>query len=316
MVEESKARGPMNPMDFWGQWSETSAKMWPKMPDGGGGTFIDPYGLYQLWLKSMEAAEEQVKKSSQGEIDPKEAWNQWYDATTGAWAKAAEQGGDPLGITARWLEMMEENRAKILAGGTIPADPFTFFKQWYDASSETWSKVVGDIIGDKKFVENASQFMESYTSYYMVTRRANEEYFRNLQLPTRSDLARVAEMIVALEEKVDRVDEMFDDIEDGSSQLVTRDSLRDLEVRLGRVEKKLDALSPVLEKLEAVEKLVKHTDHIEKKLDKALEAFTKAETKHASPVKNTDLVPGRKATKKNASNAKANNSSKIEVEAE
>lgn len=252
--------------------------------------------------------------NAQGPMDPRDFWRQWSDATTGAWAKAAEQGGDPLAITARWLEVMEENRAKILAGGTIPADPFTFFKQWYDASSETWSKVVDDIIGDEKFVENASQFMESYTSYYMVTRRANEDYFRNLQLPTRSDLARVAEMIVALEEKVDRVDEVFDDIEDGSSRLATRDSLTDLEVRLSRVEKKLDALSPVLEKLEAVEKLVKHTDHIEKKLDKALEAFTKAETKNASAAKITDLVPDRKATKKNASNRKANSSSKVEVE--
>ena len=160
---------------------------------------------------------------------------------------------------------MEENRAKILAGATTPADPYTFFKQWYEASSETWSKVVGDIIGEEKFVENASQIMESYTSHYMVTRRANEDYFRNLQLPTRSDLVRVAEIIIALEEKVDRIDEAFDDIKDGSSQLATRDSLTDLEVRLGRVEKKLDTLSSVLEKLEAIEKLVKHADHIEKK---------------------------------------------------
>ena len=316
MAEESKARGPMDPRDFWRQWSETSTKMWSNMLNGGKGTFIDPYGLYQPWLKSLEAAREQVKNSSQGEIDPKEAWDQWYEATTRAGAKALEMGGDPLGITAQWLEMMEENRAKILAGGTIPADPFTFFKQWYDASSETWSKVVGNTIGDEKFVENASQFMESYTSYYMVTRRANENYFRNLQLPTRSDLARVAEMIVALEEKVDRVDEVFDDIEDGSSQLATRDSLTDLEDRVSRVEKKLDAVSSVLEKLEAVEKLVKHTDHIEKKLDKALEAFAKAETKVASAAKNTDVVPARKATKKNTSNPKANSSSKVEVKAE
>jgi polyhydroxyalkanoic acid synthase PhaR subunit len=313
MAEESKARKPMDPMDFWRHWSETSTKMWSNMLDEGKGTFIDPYGLYQPWLKSLEAALEQVKNSSQGTNDPKEVWHQWYEATTGAMTKAAELGGDPLGITAQWLEVMEENRAKILAEGTIPADPFTFFKQWFDASSETWSKVVGDIIGDEKFVENASQLMESYTSYYMVTRRANEDYFRNLQLPTRSDLARVAEIIVALEEKVDRIDEAFDDIEDGSSQLATRGSLADLEGRLSRVEKKLDTLSSVLEKLEVVEKLVKHTDQIEKKLDKALEAFAKAETKHASAAKNTDVVPGRRATRKNASNPKANSSSKVEV---
>src|SRR6266567_1911836 len=201
-------------------------------------------------------------------MDPRDFWRQCYEATTGALAKAAELEGDPLGITAQWLKVMEENRAKILAGGTTPAEPYTFFKQWYEASSETWSKVVGDIIGEEKFVENASQIMESYTSHYMVTRRANEDYFRNLQLPTRSDLARVAEIIVALEEKVDRLDDALDDIEDGNSQVATKDVITELEGRLSRVEKRLDAISSALEKLETVEKLAKHTEGMEKKLDK------------------------------------------------
>src|SRR5207245_7656906 len=137
-------------------------------------------------------------------------------------------------------------------GETIPADPFTFFKQWYDASNETWSKVVAEVISDEKFVEKSSQFMESYTSYYMATRRANEDYFRNLQLPTRSDLAGVAEIIIALEEKVDRLDDALDDIEDGNSQVATKDVITELEGRLSRVEKRLDAISSALEKRETV----------------------------------------------------------------
>jgi polyhydroxyalkanoic acid synthase PhaR subunit len=315
MAEGSKAQGPMDPMDFWKQWSETSTKMWSNVLDEGKGTYVDPYGLYRPWLKSIEIAQEQMKTSSTGAIDAKEAWNQWYEATTGTWAKAAELGGDPLGLTAQWLEMMEENRAKILAGGTIPADPFAFFKQWYDASNETWSKVVADVIADEKFVENASQFMESYTSYYMATRRANEDYFRNLQLPTRSDLARVAEIIVALEEKVDRLDEAFDDIEDGSSQLATKEAIEELEERVSRVEKKLDALSSVLEKLEIDEKLAKQTDRIDKKLDKVFAAIVKNEAKNTSTVSHTDVGSTRKQPKRNARDQKASGS-KVEVEAE
>ncbi len=152
MAEGSEAQGPKDPMDFWKQWSETSTKMWSSVLDGGKGTFVDPYGLYQPWLKSIEVAQEQMKTSTLGAVDLKQAWNQWYEATTGAWARSAELGGDPLGLTAQWLEMMEENRAKILEGGTVPADPFTYFKQWYDASSEMWAKVVADVIGDEKFV--------------------------------------------------------------------------------------------------------------------------------------------------------------------
>ena len=63
MAEGSKAQGPMDPKDFWRQGSEAFAKIWSNVLDGGKGTFIDPYGLYQPWLKSPEAAREQVKNS-------------------------------------------------------------------------------------------------------------------------------------------------------------------------------------------------------------------------------------------------------------
>ena len=146
----------------------------------------------------------------------------------------------------------------------------------------------------------------------MATRRANEDYFRNLQLPTRSDLARVAEIIVALEEKVDRLDDALDDIEDGNSQVATKDVITELEGRLSRVEKRLDAISSALEKLETVEKLAKHTEGMEKKLDKVLEAFAKNEANISSTATEVDVVATRKPTRKNARNPKANGS-KVEA---
>lgn len=314
MAEGSKAQGPLNPMDFWKQWSENSMKMWTNVVEGEKGTFVEPYGLYRQWLKSIEVAQEQMKAGTKETMDPTEFWKQWYEAATRAWAKAAEMGGDPLGLTAQWLKMMEENRAKIFAGGATTADPFTFFKQWYDASRETWAKIVGDIVGNEKFIEDASQLLESYTSYYTATRRANEDYFRNLQLPTRSDLARVAEIIIALEEKVDRIDDALDDIEDGKSQVATKDVIRELEERLSNVERKLDTISSVLEKLETVEKLAKSTEGIEKKLDRFIDAVAKNEARHSSTSTLVDVEATRKSTRKNARNPKAEDS-KAEVEA-
>ena len=314
MTEGSKAQGPANPMDFWKQWSENSMKMWTNVLDGDRGTFVEPYGLYRQWLKSIEVAQEQMKSGTKETMDPTEFWKQWYEAATKAWAKAAEMGGDPLGLTAQWLKMMEENRAKIFAGGAISAGPFTLFKQWYDASRETWAKVVGDIVGNEKFIEDASRLLESYTSYYTATRRANEDYFRNLQLPTRSDLARVAEIIIALEEKVDHLDDALDDIEDGKSQVATKDVIRELEGRLSNIEKKLDSISSVLEKLETIEKLAKSAEGIEKKLDQLIDAVAKNETRNSSTSTKVDVAATRKSTRKDTRNPKAENS-KAEVEA-
>ena len=314
MTEGSKAQGPANPMDFWKQWSENSMKMWTNVLDGDRGTFVEPYGLYRQWLKSIEVAQEQMKSGTKETMDPTEFWKQWYEAATKAWAKAAEMGGDPLGLTAQWLKMMEENRAKIFAGGVVSADPFTLFKQWYDASRETWAKIAEDIVGNEKFIEDASRLLESYTSYYTATRRANEDYFRNLQLPTRSDLARVAEIIIALEEKVDHLDDALDDIEDGKSQVATKDVIRELEGRLSNIEKKLDSISSVLEKLETIEKLAKSAEGIEKKLDQLIDAVAKNETRNSSTSTKVDVAATRKSTRKDTRNPKAENS-KAEVEA-
>jgi len=253
------------------------SNVWKKSMDGDQETYLDPYGLYRAWLRSVGEAQEQIKPSSMKMFDPKEVWQHWFEATTAAWRNAAEKGADPLGLTTQWLEMMEEARAKISAEGTIAADPFTLFKQWYDATSETWSKAVGDIIGSDRFMQMASQFLESYTSFARTFHRASEEYFSNLQLPTRSDIARVAELVINVEEKVDQLDFAFEGLEDSYAQSTTSEAIAGLAGRLDGVENKLDVLPAVLQKLATVERLEMRLDRVENKLDQLLLALEKIE---------------------------------------
>jgi polyhydroxyalkanoic acid synthase PhaR subunit len=202
-------------------------------------------------------------------MDPQEAWKRWFEATTDVWKKATRQGADPLGLTTQWLEMMEEARAKLSAGGVVPTDPFTFLKQWYDATSETWSKAVGDMIGTEKFMEMASQFLESYASFTRTFSRASEAYFSRLQLATRSDIARVAELVINLEEKVDRLDNAFEDFEDRYMQMTAGEATSGVSSRLERVESNVAALPA------AVESLEKRLKRVESKLDTLLQALEK-----------------------------------------
>jgi polyhydroxyalkanoic acid synthase PhaR subunit len=253
------------------------SNVWKKSMDGDQETYLDPYGLYRAWLRSVGEAQEQIKPSSMKMFDPKEVWQHWFEATTAAWRNAAEKGADPLGLTTQWLEMMEEARAKMSAEGTIAADPFTLFKQWYDATSETWSKAVGDIIGSDRFMQMASQFLESYTSFARTFHRASEEYFSNLQLPTRSDIARVAELVINVEEKVDQLDLAFEGLEDSYAQSTTSEAIAGLAGRLDGVENKLDVLPAVLQKLATVERLEMRLDRVENKLDQLLLALEKIE---------------------------------------
>jgi hypothetical protein len=147
---------------------------------------FDPYGFYQLWSKSLRDGQEQIMKAgTQGMLDAG-AWKQWLEATMATWRTTAETGADPLGLTSQWLKMMEGVQEKLLAGETLMVDPFTFFKEWYEAISESWSQVVESTIASKQFLEFNKQFLESYTSFSKALRRANEEYLRILQLPGRT----------------------------------------------------------------------------------------------------------------------------------
>jgi polyhydroxyalkanoic acid synthase PhaR subunit len=299
MSDEANNQKSMDPTELWKQWYETSTKAWSNALDQGKETHVDPYGLYQSWLKSAGEIQEQVKTSPSGMIDPKEAWQQWFDTTTGIWRKTAEVGGDPLGFTTQWIDMMEDARARMQAEGSFPADPFTFFKQWYDATSEMWSKVVGDIIGTEKFAEAAGHFLESYTSFYRTFRRSSEEYFRNLQLPTRSDLARVAELVVNLEVKVDSVEDAFEDFKEGQQGAI-REIGTVLDGHLDQVENKLEVLPVALERIEELKGLSMRLDQVESKLDRVLSALEKLEGKKRSePARSTST--SRPKTRKQAS---------------
>jgi len=269
MPEDNKKPEPADPMEVWEQWYKTTHDAWKKNVDGDKESFIDPYGLYRSWLKGIGEAQEQFKAGAARLMDPQEAWKHWFEATTDIWKKAAERGADPLGLTTQWLEMMEEARAKLSAGGSLPADPFTFMKQWYDATNETWSKAVGDLIGTEQFMETGSKFLESYTSFTRTFSQASEAYFSRLQLATRSDIARVAELVVNLEEKVDRLDNEFEDFEDRYMQMTASEATNELSGRLERVESNVATLPA------AVESLEKRLDRVESKLDKLLQVLEK-----------------------------------------
>src|SRR6266566_9747850 len=336
MSDGTKPPGSQDPVELWKQWYDTSSRMWATALNGSKETYVDTYGLYRLWLNTMSKIQEQMQANVLDMKNTREIWNSWYEATVGAWRRAAEMGGDPLGLTTQWLEMMEEMRKRIMAGDILPTDPFTFFQKWYEATSETWARVVDDLLSSEKFIESASPLLEIYSNFVKTLHRANEEFFSNLQLPTRSDLARVAGLVVAMDEKVDKLEDALENLEDERSQespllraaneaigglegrlgkvenkldtlstaLGKNEAVKSLDGRLGRVENKLDTLSASLEKSEAagtVEGLAKRLDWVESKLDKVLAALEKIEAReHRGPetANSTGTVQRRKSQKK------------------
>jgi len=264
MPEGGKPQGSADPTALWRQWSETTSKAWSSALEASKEQYADSYNLYRSWLKSVGNAPDPTKLNPLGRMNPKEIWKLWFDSTVGVWRTAAESGGDPLGLLTVWLKLMEDTQARILSGEALPTNLFAFYKQWYDAMSDTWAKFVEDTIGSEKFLEMMRPFLESYTTFLKTFRNAEEEYLRSLQIPTRSDVARVAELVISLEEKIDQIDDAF---EDGYARIATRQSIAELDSRLGQVASKLIPLSTVAEKMGAMEAITQRLSQVESKLD-------------------------------------------------
>ncbi|MBE3557828.1 MAG: hypothetical protein IMW89_01195 [Ktedonobacteraceae bacterium] len=300
MSNGATPRSPTDPLELWQQWNERASRLWLQAIEGTKEVAADPYGLYRSWVKSVSDIQEQMKASPLVGRDLKDAWQLWLKTTLEIWRKAAEMGGDPLGLSKQWLKLMEEAQAKLLAGETFPIDPFTFFRQWYDATSEQWSKIVEQIISSDQFLTYTRPFLESYASLTRTFRQASEEYFKRLQLPTISDITRIAGLIVALEEKVDKTEDALENLEDMLAkaatmetvsmlgrrldQVATAERVASLEKRLGQLataasvaslEKRLDQLATT----ERVASLEKRLDQVENKLDRVLNLLEKIEAR-------------------------------------
>jgi polyhydroxyalkanoic acid synthase PhaR subunit len=237
-------------MELWRQWFEAGSRVWADVLRGAGESYADPYGLYRQWFEGMEGMRERMMGAADGArdfADPQEMWRRWFDATVESWEKSAELGQEMLEITPRWIEMLEEARANLMSAGSFPKDPLEFAVQWYNATSGPFSEFVHDALEEERFLEPASQWLQSYASFYKVFRERSEEYLKNLQIPVRSDITRVAGLIVALEDKVDRIEEAFEEFEYGYAKPATAEDQGELERRLDRVEDKLDRLLATLE---------------------------------------------------------------------
>lgn len=272
MTEERRISGGMDPTELWSQWYETGSKMWSEVMQGNQESYMDPYGLYRQWFENvgrmrdrmLNAAGANGQENKTG-ADPQEMWGKWVEATLEGWQKAAGIGTEMMSMTPRWMQMMDQTRQNLMQVQSIPNDPLELAVQWYNATSGPVSEFVQDVIEREEFLDVSSRFMQNYASVYKVFGRNSEEYLHNLQMPSRSDVTRVAGLVVALEDKVDRIEEALEDFEYGYAEPATAESI-------GALEQRLDRLAEPDGRLDKIEGLEQRIDRVEGKLDQLLAA--------------------------------------------
>jgi len=296
--EDGRGRAVADPTELWRRWFETGTKAWSDFFEAGREGYTDPYGLYRQWFSGLEEMRSRMvggptwkapggatgmeglspveKATPVPAVNPlanagvegvQNLWRQWYEAVSDSARRSASLGTELAGMWPRWFEMLEQVRTNLSSVENVPTDPLQFATQWYNATSGPLSDLVADLIEREEFLEPSSRLLQNYASFYKVFKRNSEEYLRSLQIPVRDDITRVAGLIVALDEKVDNLEEAFEDFEDGLADLATAESVAGIEERLAKriagIEKKFDGATA------SVEALGGRLDRVGEKLDGA-----------------------------------------------
>lgn len=90
------------------------------------------------------------------------------------------------------------------------SDPFQAWRKLLESQMESWSKSMAESMGSEAFAAALGRQMETFLSTHGQLQRrlfdVMEQYLKGLNLPSRTDVSRLAAQVGAVEAKVDDVD--------------------------------------------------------------------------------------------------------------
>lgn len=213
--------------------------------------YSDPYGLYRQWLGVPRGVGDEASEGEVSSAELEELWKRWFEAAVGLQDGTSEGANEfTNGMASLWKEMADDFSTKMLSGETLPEEPVRFFVRWYNETEERWSETADELMRRDEVLESMGRCFETYARSEAESRQASEEGLKDRGIPTRSDVARVAKLVVVVENKVDRIEETLDDLVQGDSGPATVSAaVNGLKERMDRLEGKMDRILTTLERL-------------------------------------------------------------------
>ena len=157
--------------------------------------------------------------------DAFEIWKKAMDEGTQAWVRAMGQTPSPQAppgmpdfsqfwrpILGQGMELWQKAAAQ---GGVNPE----FSQQWkafMDQWIEAWSKALGQAMGTEGFAQALGRYLDQTLTAQGPLRKNAEQYtdqaLRTLGLPSRGQVVGVASQLVALEERIEGLEDRLDEI--------------------------------------------------------------------------------------------------------
>lgn len=92
------------------------------------------------------------------------------------------------------------------SGGANPPSFNDILDTWRQAATDTeqrWNDFLNQMMGTEAFGSVMARSMDGYLSMQSTFSRGMEQYLQALNIPTRTDIAQLAERVAMLEQKID-----------------------------------------------------------------------------------------------------------------
>ncbi|HEX2172498.1 MAG TPA: hypothetical protein VHL09_08630 [Dehalococcoidia bacterium] len=98
------------------------------------------------------------------------------------------------------------------SGGSAMPDPLALWKQMIESQDQQWSKALHDMMQTDAFAASMGSYLDNLVNVQGTITKTLDQYYRTLNLPSRSDVTRLATEVAELREAVlrlgDRVEEL------------------------------------------------------------------------------------------------------------
>ena len=131
----------------------------------------------------------------------------------------------------------------------ISLDPFSIWKNMYDQTEKNMNEVINETLKTEAFSEWLGQVQNTYLQYQQLVQKSTEEYLKQVNMPSREEVASLATLIINIEEKIENIDQKIDD------ELIdspVKAEINKLKASVLKLDKKLDAVVSLLEKMQQI----------------------------------------------------------------
>jgi polyhydroxyalkanoic acid synthase PhaR subunit len=155
--------------------------------------------------------------------------------------------------------MPQESKAKqkqAKSGDNVSMpDIVELWKELYFNAEESWSTATRELIASKSFINILDQMRDQYLSFHKISQQNIDQYLEVNPLPSKKDMARIAELIIGLEDKVDNFDlHFYNNISKITSSMikmveyqeVMKQEIADLKQQTASINKRLDTINKKL----------------------------------------------------------------------